>query len=217
MRASLVLLLFSLVGVALALTVPGWSALLLVAGPCAIASFVHSVHALLVAPAPANRQVRDDPPTFRKEDAPNWIIVDGSNVLYWRENTPQLETLRDVLRHLREQGYSPGVVFDASAGYRISDRYQDDADWGAMLGLPIDRIVVVHKGTVADLTVLAAARDLGARIVTNDRYRDWADQHPEVREPGHLIRGGYRDGALWLALEPEVRQAALTAQLAAAL
>jgi Zc3h12a-like Ribonuclease NYN domain len=217
MRASLVLLLFSLVGVALALTVPGWSALLLVAGPCAIASFVHSVHAVLVAPAPEHRQVRDDPPTFRKEDAPNWIIVDGSNVLYWRDNTPQLETLRDVLRHLREQGYSPGVVFDASAGYRVSDRYQDDADWGAMLGLPIDRVVVVHKGTVADLTVLAAARDLGARIVTNDRYRDWADQHPEVREPGHLIRGGYRDGALWLALEPELRQAAPRAQMAAAL
>ncbi len=209
-------LLLSVIAVGLALTVPGWSALLLVAGPIAIASFVHSVHAVLVAPAPQNRPVRDEPPTFRKEDAPNWIIVDGSNVLYWKDNTPQIETLRDVLRLLRERGYSPGVVFDASAGYRISDRYQDDGDLCAMLGLPIDRVVVVHKGMVADLTILAAARDLGARIVTNDRYRDWADQHPEVREPGHLIRGGYRHGALWLALEPELRQAEPRAKMAAA-
>lgn len=216
MRASVVFLLLSVIAVGLALTVPGWSALLLVAGPIAIASFVHSVHAVLVAPAPQNRPVRDEPPTFRKEDAPNWIIVDGSNVLYWKDNTPQIETLRDVLRLLRERGYSPGVVFDASAGYRISDRYQDDGDLCAMLGLPIDRVVVVHKGMVADLTILAAARDLGARIVTNDRYRDWADQHPEVREPGHLIRGGYRHGALWLALEPELRQAEPRAKMAAA-
>jgi hypothetical protein len=216
-RASVVFLLVSLVGVVLALSVPGWSALLLVAGPCAIASFVHSVHALLVAPASHKRQVLDDPQTFRKNDAPNWIIVDGSNVLYWRDNSPQIDTLRDVLRHLRERGYSPGVVFDANAGYRISDRYQDDGDLCAMLGLPIDRVVVVHKGMVADLTILAAARDLRARIVTNDRYRDWADQHPEVREPGHLIRGGYRDGALWLALEPELRKAEPRAQMAEAL
>ncbi len=77
-----------------------------------------------------------------------------------------------------------------------------------MIGLPGDQVVVVPKGTVADLTVLAAARDLGARVVTNDRYRDWAEQHPEVREPGHLVRGGYRDGQLWLNLDmPERRTA----------
>jgi hypothetical protein len=48
---------------------------------------------------------------------------------------------------------------------------------------------------------LAAAADLGARVVTNDRYRDWVEQHPEVTEPGHLIRGGYKAGKLWLDLE----------------
>ena len=53
--------------------------------------------------------------------------------------------------------------------------------------------------------ILAAARDLGAKIVTNDRFRDWADQHPEVHRPGHLIRGGYASGRIWLDLqEPSV-------------
>lgn len=62
------------------------------------------------------------------------------------------------------------------------------------------QIVVVPKGTQADSHILTAARGLGARIVTNDRFRDWADMFPEVHDKGHLIRGGYRDGVLWLDL-----------------
>jgi hypothetical protein len=68
------------------------------------------------------------------------------------------------------------------------------------LGLAEDRIMVVPKGTPADKYALIAARDLGAWIVTNDRFRDWAKAHPEVVTPGHLIRGDYRDGKLWLDL-----------------
>ena len=41
----------------------------------------------------------------------------------------------------------------------------------------------------------------GARIVTNDRYRDWAEGHPEIAHPGHLIRGSFRGGSLRLDLE----------------
>jgi hypothetical protein len=63
--------------------------------------------------------------------------------------------------------------------------------------------MVVPKGTPADPTILAAARDLGAPVLTNDRYRDWAEAHPEIRTPGHLIRGGYRDGGLHLDLPEE--------------
>ena len=46
--------------------------------------------------------------------------------------------------------------------------------------------------------VVVSAYWIDVYPVTNDRFRDWADVHPEVREPGHLIRGGYRDGVLWL-------------------
>ncbi|MES2665881.1 MAG: hypothetical protein V4712_07255 [Pseudomonadota bacterium] len=121
--------------------------------------------------------------------------------MHWKDETPQLATLKEVLNHLQFHGYNPGVVFDANAGYKMTGRYQHDHALGKLLGLPADRVMVVPRGTPADPLVLAAARDLGARIVTNDRYRDWADTHPEVREPGHLIRGGYREGKLWLALE----------------
>ncbi|WP_342025477.1 hypothetical protein [Jannaschia faecimaris] len=61
-------------------------------------------------------------------------------------------------------------------------------------------MLVVHKGEPAAPRILAMARDMGAIVVTDDRYRDWADDFPEVRRKGHLVRGGYRDGKLWLNL-----------------
>jgi Zc3h12a-like Ribonuclease NYN domain len=133
------------------------------------------------------------------QDAPHrWIVIDGSNVMHWMDNTPRIETVRAVVSELMLRGYSPGVVFDANAGYKLGGGYMGDRELGRLVGLPRDRVFVVPKGTQADPFLLASARDLGARIVTNDRFRDWAEAHPEVRDPGHLIRGGYRDGALWL-------------------
>ena len=140
---------------------------------------------------------RAQPPA--EQDAPHrWIVVDGSNVMHWMDNTPRIETVRAVVSELMLRGYSPGVVFDANAGYKLGGRYKGERELGWMVGLPQDRVFVVPKGTQADPFLLASARDLGARIVTNDRFRDWAEAHPEVHDPGHLIRGGYRDGGLWL-------------------
>ena len=71
--------------------------------------------------------------------------------------------------------------------------------------------MVVPKGTPADPTVLTVARDYGAQVVSNDRFRDWAAAFPEVKHPGHLIRGEYRAGKLWIDLpqaEPDGRAAA---------
>lgn len=184
------LLLMSLAGVGVALVLPGAADLLLLAGPCALASLYLLVRAFLRKP---------------ERRAQNSVVIDGSNVMHWKDGTPDIETVLQVVRHLKERGFSPGVVFDANAGYLIAGRYQHDGALSKRLGLPIDRVMVVNKGTSADSVILAAARDLGARIVTNDRYRDWADAHPEVRDPGHLIKGGYRDGVLWLDLHEASR------------
>ncbi|MCA0919765.1 NYN domain-containing protein [Pseudooceanicola nanhaiensis] len=126
------------------------------------------------------------------------VLVDGSNVMHWRKGTPSFDTLREVLVLLRKQGYRPGIVFDANAGYKLSDRYMTDRDMARELGLPVNRVLVVPRGEPADPTLLHAARDMGAAVVTNDRFRDWAESYPEVAEPGFLIRGGVRDGQIWL-------------------
>ena len=141
-------------------------------------------------------------PTFAVKPR-KWIVVDGSNVLYWNDGAPQIETVRAVLTLLKQRGFTPGVVFDANAGYKIVGSYQHDHALGRMLGLPQDRVMVVPKGTPADPTILAAARDLNAPVVSNDRFRDWTDRHPEVNEPGRVIRGSIRDGQLWLDTAPK--------------
>lgn len=126
------------------------------------------------------------------------IVIDGSNVMHWNGETPRIETVREVIAALADQGFKPGVVFDANAGHKLAGRYLDDKPLARMLGLPPDRVLVVPKGTPADPVILDAAHSLGARVVTNDRFRDWAETHPQVAAPGYLIRGGYRAGVLWL-------------------
>ncbi|UYV36159.1 hypothetical protein N4R57_14120 [Rhodobacteraceae bacterium D3-12] len=118
--------------------------------------------------------------------------------MYWRDNTPKLETVIELITLLHAKGYQIGVIFDASAGHVLFGRYLDDAPFAARLGIAVEECFVVPKGTVADEYILKSARDLGTRIVTNDRYRDWADQFPEVHKKGHLIRGHYEKGALHL-------------------
>ena len=118
--------------------------------------------------------------------------------MHWKDNVPQIDSVRAVVDKLTAAGYAPGVVFDANAGYKLMGKYKHDRALGKLLGLPQDRVMVVAKGTPADPVILASARDLGARIVSNDRFRDWAETHPEVGVPGHVIAGGYRDGQVWL-------------------
>lgn len=182
MIPPLILLALSLTALAAGFALPGLSDLLLLAAPCTLASLWLLLRAAL------------------GRGRPKWIVVDGSNVMHWNGNVPRIETLHEVLGQLARHGYTPGVVFDANAGYRLTGRHLGDRALARRLGLPKDRVMVVPQGTPADPTVLAAARDLGARIVSNDRYRDWAAGHPEIQEPGWIVRGDYRDGRLWMDL-----------------
>ncbi len=187
MIVPFVLFVLALMGIA-ASRMPGYSDLLLIAVPSAAASLY------LVLRAAARRRAK--PPS-----RPNYIVIDGSNVLHWADNSPQIATVRAVVDRLSKLGFTPGVVFDANAGYKIAGSYMQENALGRILGLPADRVMVAPSGTPADPMLLTAARDLGARVVSNDRFRDWVALHPEVNEPGHLVRGGYRAGKLWLDLD----------------
>ena len=174
--------LLSLAGIAAALFVPGYGDLLLVAGPSALAAL-----ALLLSAV-----------ALRKRRRGNRVLIDGSNVMYWKGGSPQIETLKEVIAKIAEQRLLPAVVFDANAGYLLAGKYQHHHAMAKMVGLSEDHVMVAPKGTPADSFLLMAARDFDAPIVTNDRYRDWADDYPEISQPGRLIQGGYRKGALWL-------------------
>lgn len=221
MIVPFLLFLASVAAFAAALLAPGYDPLILLALPCILASLILLATAWVRRkPGPPHNDrlrgarqgsavgrrtddgARKPAGVFRKpgqrRPPHRPVLVDGSNVLHWKDNAPQIASVRQVVDLLRAQGFSPGVVFDATVGYKIGTRYRDDAEMAAHLGLPVDRVLVVPKGTQADPVLLATARDLGAPIVTNDRFRDWAEAHPEVQQSGHLIRGGYADGKLWL-------------------
>ena len=138
----------------------------------------------------------------RRKPPPNWIIVDGSNVLHWDQNRPDMQTVARVLRVIEAQGFVPVVWFDRNVGYKVGDRFLSEADLADRLTLRTSRVFLAGKDTPADPWVLAQARDLQAMIVTNDRFRDWAEAHPEVTGPGLLIRGRLEDGVVTLDLPP---------------
>ena len=135
----------------------------------------------------------------RKAPARREILVDGSNVMWWDGDTPKLETLVTVVSHLKALGFTPGVIFDASAGHRLFGRYRDDGYMATAIGLPVEQVLVVPKGEVADRFLLMTARTRNLRVVTNDRYRDWLEDFPEAK--GRLVQGGFQGGRLWLQLE----------------
>ena len=91
-------------------------------------------------------------PKHRRKGRP--IVVDGSNVMHWKDQVARLDVLREVVRVLDAQGYRPGVVFDANAGYKLQGRYLDDRPLARLLGLPEDQVLVVQKGSPADPVIL---------------------------------------------------------------
>ena len=206
MSMPLLLALVSVVGLALAVVLPGWQDFAMLAGPMLLASLWLLLRAWLQrgttagGRAPRSAQTRQ-PRRGRsalQRAAPKYVVVDGSNVMHWKDNVPQIDSVRAVVDKLTAAGYAPGVVFDANAGHKLMGKYKHDDAFAKLLGLPADRVIVVNKGTPADPVILASAKALGARIVSNDRFRDWAETHPEVATPGHVIAGGYRDGQVWL-------------------
>lgn len=136
--------------------------------------------------------------TAAQTEDETWILVDGSNVMHWQDGVVGLAPLAEVIARLKAIGYVPGVIFDANAGWKLQGYYMHDQGFARLLGLEARQVLVVPKGTQADTYLLETAREFGAKIVTNDRFRDWAEAHPEVLEPGFLIRGGMRDGKVWL-------------------
>lgn len=158
-----------------------------------------------IAEKPRKQKLR---PGRGQIDIAGAVVIDGSNVLFWDRNVPALESVRAVLREVESMGLTPLVGFDANVGYQVGDRYLNGPDLAMMLGLNPDQVAVAPKGQPADPLLIDAALRLGGRVVTNDRYRDWAEAHPEVTRPGFLIPGRLVNGLPELSIGQGMAQAA---------
>lgn len=127
-----------------------------------------------------------------------WVVIDGSNVLYWQGESPSLNAVSAVLGEVRKAGLTPVVWFDANVGYKVGDSYLNPAELARRLGISRKQVRVAPRGSPADPLLLQEAAKLGTGVVTNDRYRDWQASFPSVAEPGVLVHGRVEDGTVRL-------------------
>ena len=181
MLVPTLLLLLSLLGLLVGWQVP--SAALNLLFPF---SFLASIAALvLLLRAALSRTPRKAAP---------WVVIDGSNVMHWRNETPSLQPLLKVVGAVEKAGYRPMIWFDANVGYKLSDHYMGEAELSQALSLARSQIRMAPRGTPADALLLRHAAELGTGVVSNDRFRDWAADFPSVTEAGVLVRGAWVDG-----------------------
>ncbi len=137
-------------------------------------------------PAPAPRPA---PVTPQRQ-----IAVDGTNVMFWRDEVAQIATLKNVLKRLRREGYDPVVFLDASSRHHVGDKSLNESKFAQVLGLARNRLMVVPAGTEADELILEFAGQYKLSIVSNDRFRDRAHQARNIK----LVKGHFQGERLVL-------------------
>ena len=119
------------------------------------------------------------------------VLVDASNVAHATEGKEaRLQNIKLVQEKLREEGFEPLIVADAALRHQIDEKseYERLIDDGKVHQAP--------AGTDADYFILSFARELEARILTNDRFRDRAQEFAEERD--RVIRYMIVDGEVVL-------------------
>jgi len=132
----------------------------------------------------------------------NWVVIDGSNVMHWFDETPSLNTVAQVSQHLIDLGYMPIVWFDANVGYKVGARYMGEAVLARYLPVSARAIRVAPKGSPADPLLLSEAVRLRARVVSNDRFRDWTGDFPQLADDAFLIRAKVHSEGLTMEIKP---------------
>ena len=128
------------------------------------------------------------------------MLVDAANVAHSTEGpTAKLSNIVLVMDKLREEGFRPLIVADAALRHQIDDKaaYEKLIEDGVVKQAP--------AGTDADYFILSFAREMHARILTNDRFRDRATEFAEERE--RVIRYMIVDGAVVLEQRGKRRSA----------
>jgi len=109
------------------------------------------------------------------------VLVDGSNVAHSTEGEKaQLANIVAMRAKMQEEGFDPVVVVDAALRHQIDDPagFERLVESGVVRQAP--------AGTDADYFLLSFARELDARIVSNDRFRDRLSAFPDAAD--RLIR-----------------------------
>lgn len=122
-------------------------------------------------------------------NARRMVVIDGANVAYEERSAggkPKFSNLLKVRRELEEKGFEAVILVDASLKYDIDDQEQLENL------IRSQQVRQSPAGTDADYFIINLAHELDALIVTNDRYKDYAQQYPWVPErrlPYMIVKG----------------------------
>jgi len=117
------------------------------------------------------------------------VVVDGANVAYAelsQKGEPKVSNLMAVRHALKQKGYEPILIVDASLRHQVDDPDQLEA-------LIDDQVIrQAPAGTDADYFILEIAEQQGAYVVSNDEFERWRDQYPWIerrRVPLMIVKG----------------------------
>ena len=122
-----------------------------------------------------------------------------------------LEGRIPLVHGLREVGRAP--VAPRGAGHDLAERTERLCAFPVegphlrhqpgerVLALPRSQVFVAPSRTPADPLLIAHAIRVRARVVSNDRFRDWREEFPALGDRGFLVPGRLRGGEVELRLE----------------
>jgi hypothetical protein len=116
--------------------------------------------------------------------ATSFVVVDGLNVIRLKgRQSPRLDFLLNVLLDVANRADDFFCIFDANTWYELNEWQGPQwADaYAKLCNDHPDHFIECTGGTPADTLILAESAVRDALIVSNDRYRDYANAYPWVK------------------------------------
>ncbi len=105
------------------------------------------------------------------------IVIDASNVAHFSKNNnnqPQISNILAAVKALEESGDEFVIIADASLRHEIDDKEKFEEL------LNNDNVEEVPAGNDADHFILEIAEKENAKVLSNDKFRDYADEFRNV-------------------------------------
>jgi len=104
------------------------------------------------------------------------VIIDGANVAHFgkEDSKPKLSNIFSAVRYLEENNHDFVIISDASLKHEIDDKEKYEKL------LADDAIEEVPAGNNADHFILELAEEENAYILSNDLFRDFADEFHDI-------------------------------------
>ena len=106
------------------------------------------------------------------------VIIDAANVAFYHKGENSKAKLNNIIlavRALEKENHNFLIIADASLRHSIDDK-------DTYLKLVNDDVIdEVPVGTIADHYILTLAEEENAKILSNDKFRDFASEFPDIQ------------------------------------